>query len=138
MSDNQRRWLCKECHREWVEPRAWFVNSSPCSITGNPINSGNCSVCGSPEIIEVEFNPSVPGLDIPREEVGKSAKIITGKILEVIPSTTTNRNFSIRSNPPSTLLGDREPKDFIVPSLTLVSNNDTIKENSQYDLSDMD
>jgi hypothetical protein len=101
MSDNQRRWFCKECKREWVEPRAYYMNSAPVSITGNPLNGRNCQTCGSPEIELIEFKPPLPGLDIPRDG---SIKSIPTEILNVIPGTTTNRNFSIRTESPAPLV----------------------------------
>lgn len=101
MSDNQRRWFCKECKREWIEPRACYMNSAPLSITGNPLNGSNCQTCGSPEIELVEFKPFLPGLDIPRDGTIRSIPVQT---LDVIPGTTTNRNFSIRSEIPEVLV----------------------------------
>jgi len=62
----QRRWLCKECKREWIEPTACYVNSSPLTITGNKRND-LCPICGSGSIEYVEYTPPFPGGDIPRE-----------------------------------------------------------------------
>lgn len=94
MSNKARRWYCRECKREWIEPRECYANSSPLSITGNPLNGNNCQVCGSPEIELVEFQPEYPGLDIPRDNPNK---IIPTEIHTVIPGTTNSKNFSIRS-----------------------------------------
>lgn len=77
------------------------MNSAPLSITGNPLNGSNCQTCGSPEIELIEFKPFLPGLDIPRDGTIKS---IPTEILNVIPGTTTNRNFSIRSEIPEVLV----------------------------------
>ncbi len=38
----QKRWECRECHREWIHR------------TQGP--DGNCPACGSPEIYRVEFS----------------------------------------------------------------------------------
>lgn len=101
MSDKTQRWFCRECKREWIEPSYCYANSSQMTITGNPINGSNCPICGSPEIELVEFKPQYPGLDIPRDQVNKTIPIRT---LDVIPGTTTNKNFSIRSEPPAVLI----------------------------------
>ena len=99
--DTVRRWFCRECKREWVEPKAYYMNSAPLSITGNPLNGKNCQTCGSPEIELVEFKPPLPGLDIPRDG---SIKSIPVEVVDVIPGTTTNRNFSIRTEIPQVLI----------------------------------
>lgn len=107
MSEYQRRWLCKECKREWVEPTYHFVNSRPCSITGNP-KGDNCPVCGSPEIIEVAFRPYMPGLDIPRDGeyivLPKAAKVAT------IPGQTGNLDYKIVADTPE-LLASQVPTE---------------------------
>ena len=106
--DNHRRWYCRECKREWVEPRACYANSAPVSITGNPLNGSNCQVCGSPEIELVEYKPEYPGLDIPRDRLNK---IVPTEIVSVIPGTVTSGSYSVRNEP----LQGREAKDLIPP-----------------------
>lgn len=122
MSTVQKRWLCSECAREWLEPTACFANSSPITITGNPVNGVNCIYCGSPEIQLVEYKPELPGLDIPRD--GQN-KIIPIQVHEMIGRE------AIKSEGNPNLLG-RDAKDLIIPSL--------VKEeyNPVYDNSDMD
>ena len=96
----QRRWFCRECKREWVEPKDCYANSYPVSITGNKGNS-NCQICGSPEIELIEFKPEVPGLDLPRSE-----------------PTWSGIDFG-EGESKSVWLGSREPIDFISPALTI-------------------
>lgn len=91
--DESRRWFCRECKREWVEPKDCYANSSPVSITGNPINGSNCQYCGSPEIQLVQFKPKFPGLDIPRDG---SIKVIPSDTLQTVPGHNTSREYSIR------------------------------------------
>lgn len=138
--DNHRRWYCRECKREWVEPRACYANSTPVSITGNPLNGPNCQVCGSPEIELVEYKPNYPGLDIPRESPNK---IIESEIISVIPGTVTSQNMNFRNEP---LLG-REAKELIPPvplkllesvEDDIAAENNAARESEIYDLSDMD
>jgi len=64
----QTRWFCEDCKREWVENvSGTFVNSSPVSISGNPVGGNNCPICGSCSINIVKYNPDFPGGDIPRD-----------------------------------------------------------------------
>jgi hypothetical protein len=67
MSQKQRRWFCQECKREWIEPTACYVNSSPLTITGNKRND-LCYYCGSGSIEYVEYTPAFPGGDLPRPD----------------------------------------------------------------------
>lgn len=131
MSDSFKRWYCRECRREWIEPKACYANSAPVSITGNPLNGGNCQTCGSPEIELVEFKPTFPGLDIPRD---RPNQVIPTKIHSVIPGQTANKNFSFRTEAPKPLLG-KPAEDLIAAPLTLPEYRE---DNSVYDLSDMD
>lgn len=93
MSESQR-WYCKECHREWVEPKDCYMNSAPISITGNPLKGPNCQYCGSPEIQLIQFKPKFPGLDIPRDG---SITVIPAEVLHTVPGHNTSQNYSIRS-----------------------------------------
>lgn len=104
----QERYFCRECKREWMEPRTNFVNSSPCSITGNPIGGGNCPVCGSPEIQIVQFQPHFPGLDIPRNESGMPIPVMLkpAKPIEVIPGLVSTNNKSVHVQHNWLLTGD--------------------------------
>lgn len=89
-----RRWYCRECKREWVEPKDCYANSAPISITGNPLNGPNCQYCGSPEIQLVQFKPQYPGLDIPRDG---SIKVVPAEVIQTIPGHNTSQNYSVRS-----------------------------------------
>lgn len=140
--ETHRRWYCRECKREWLEPSACYANSAPCSITGNPINGPNCPVCGSPEIELVEYKPEFPGGDIPRDRINK---VIPQEVISVIPGNTAVNNYSIRNEP---LLG-RDAKELITTNLKLIEsrkdNNiyeigpgNEFNNNEIYDLSDMD
>lgn len=62
----QTRMFCRGCLREWIAPRASYVNSSPVTITGNPPGLPNCPICGSSDIEQVIYEPDFPGGDIPR------------------------------------------------------------------------
>lgn len=97
----QERHFCRECKREWLVPTTNYVNSSPCSITGNPINGGNCPVCGSPELEIVQYTPQYAGLDIPRDETGLPVPIgmRAQKPIEVIPSLTGTNSLNIYQTP---------------------------------------
>lgn len=101
----QERMFCRECKREWLQPRANYTNSSPCSITGNPIFGPNCPVCGSPELHLIYYNAE-PGLDIPRDEFGNPTQ--TGytppKPIEVIPGLIGTNSLNIHMKPSPLLL----------------------------------
>lgn len=125
--DLHRRWYCRECKREWLQPEACYANSAPESITGNPINGSNCIVCGSPEIELVEYKPQYPGLDIPRDQPNK---IIPSEVLSVIPGTVTTGNFSIRNEP---LLG-KEPVTTNVVPLELIEVHNAIENMNEFDI----
>lgn len=144
--ETHRRWYCRECKREWLEPRACYANSNPVSITGNPLNGPNCQVCGSPEIELVEYRPEYPGLDIPRDRINK---VIPSEIISVIPGTVAANNYNFRNEP---LLG-RDAKDLIIKNeklLKLVEVEKDIEDENEfqsneseansgiYDNSDMD
>ena len=92
--DESRRWFCRECKREWVDAKDCYANSSPVSITGNPINGSNCQYCGSPEIQLVQFKPRLPGLDIPRDG---SITVIPSDTLQTIPGRNTSQEYNIRT-----------------------------------------
>ena len=120
--DEHRRWLCKECHREWVEPTAYFANSAPVSISGNPPGL-NCQYCGSPEKELIGYKPDYPGLDIPR---AGDFKVIPTEMME----STARRFHHVEKNN----LPDDGLKDTIVPAIIIEEKrNDAI-----FDLSDMD
>lgn len=140
--DTHRRSLCKECKREWVEPTAYFMNSAPVSVTGNPKSLVNCPICGSPEVQLIEYKPDYPGLDIPREEPHR---------YKIIPFHTIGQAGDVDNRNPqiTKVLGERNPKEFIVPPLVVekpevkeakIEQSFPIKieENNPYDLSDMD
>lgn len=145
MSTLQRRWLCSECHREWIEPSAYYQNSSPLTITGNPINGVNCPICGSPEIELIEFRPALPGLDIPRDG---NVKVIPINIHETIG------RYTIKSEGNPNLLGPEArapvsdsigiPESDISEGIPdrlieeIVNEYKRDEYNPVYDLSDMD
>ena len=136
--DAHKRWLCRECHREWIEPKECFVNSAPITITGNPRNGLNCPTCGSPEIQLVEYKPTLPGLDIPRDG---DYKIIPFEVISSIPGKTgvETENLKIEAH----WLGNRDPKDWIRPAIPVISDPEEpieVKEDRSpiYDLSEMD
>lgn len=135
------------CDREWVEPKFHYINSAPVSITGNPINLPMCPICGSGEIELIEFKPFLPGMDIPR---GGEYSIIPTKIHAVIKSTTSNKDHSIRSEMPRTLVEHmrkmpdipseiKPAEDLINPPLTLPEEREANREEyDPFDLGDMD
>jgi hypothetical protein len=128
--DLHRRWFCRECKREWLQPQACYANSAPVSITGNPLNGGNCQVCGSPEIELVEYKPEWPGLDIPRDRINKT---IPSEVLQVIPGNITSNNYSIRNEP---LLG-RDARELIPANdkiLSLLEVDEDIKNENAFKL----
>jgi len=97
MSTKTKRFLCKECKREWIDPR-WsnqsggcYGNSSPVSISGNPPGK-NCPTCGSPEVELIEFTPPYPGLDITRD--GENTVIPT-ELISKIPGLTGNNEENL-------------------------------------------
>lgn len=96
-----KRSICKECKREWIDPRdsnangGCFVNSAPVSITGNPLGD-NCPTCGSPEVDEVLYKPNFPGLDIPRK--GEYIVLPKNKPLATIPGRVGSDDFKIRAD----------------------------------------
>lgn len=94
MSDEMKRWYCLECKREYVQPQDCYANSSPVSITGNPINGSNCQYCGSPEIQLIKFRPKFPGLDIPRDG---TISVIPSDTLQTVPGRNTSQEYSIRT-----------------------------------------
>lgn len=59
------RIYCRECKRERLDPKKYFVNSAPLTITGNK-RDDLCIYCGSGEIETVEYEPQFLGGDIPR------------------------------------------------------------------------
>lgn len=68
MMTKQRRMMCHECKREWIQPQTGlYMNSSPLTITGNK-RDDLCPICGSGSIEEIIFTPSFLGGDIPRNE----------------------------------------------------------------------
>lgn len=125
--ESQRRWFCRECKREWLDPQACFANSSPVSITGNPKSLMNCIVCGSPEIELREFKPDYPGLDVPRDEPHR---------YRVIPmrSESQIRGFDLRVE--DRPLKNRDPEELIKSEL--INKIVEGERSSVYDLSDMD
>lgn len=91
-----KRYHCRECHREWLDPKESratggdYVNSWPVSMTGNP-DGENCPICGSPEVEEIMYRPFMEGLDIPRiEENGKTTKDIEYERVNVLPRKRTS------------------------------------------------
>ena len=114
--ETHRRWLCKSCAREWIEPTAYFLNSAPVSISGNP-KGLNCPICGGPDIELVEYKPELPGLDIPRD----NKKVIPTEMVRLGP----NNIIHIKANP--NLI---KSEDVVIPEL--------VEQDSIYDLSDMD
>jgi len=145
MSDYTRRWLCKECKREWVEPTYHYVNSAPCSITGNP-KGNNCPVCGSPEIAEIAFKPWMPGLDIPRDE-GNYIELPRNPTLATIPGQVSTGDLNIKADSPTEIkipapiseLVASEETQLLAAKITMENNiiHDNVGEGI-YDLSDMD
>lgn len=136
--DIHRRWLCSECHREWIEPKECFANSAPVTITGNPRNSANCPVCGSPEIQLVEYKPFLPGLDIPRDG---NYKVIPFEVINSIPGKTTTDSEQLKVE--GHWLGNRDPEDLIRPSIPVITDPDQPidvkpERSSIYDLTEMD
>lgn len=95
------RHFCRECKREWLVPTANYANSSPCSITGNPINGDNCPYCGSPELEIVWYDPPYTGLDIPRDNLGMPIPMgmRPPKPIEVVPGLVGTSSLSIRTEP---------------------------------------
>lgn len=127
----QVRSFCRECKREWLNHTA--ANSSPVSITGNPLSGDNCPVCGSPEIELVSYD-NVPGLDIPRD--GKRVILPNQETVESI-----GRHL-IRSDIPKVLLAAQETVASNSVIRDLVVKEEEIKKEEEYnpiyDLSDMD
>jgi len=75
MASKQRRILCHECKREFIEPRTGiYTNSAPLSITGNK-RDDLCPICGSGSIEEIIFTPAFAGGDIPRDQQIQPIKI---------------------------------------------------------------
>lgn len=141
----QRRWLCKECKREWHDVHqtnanyGQYFNSSPCSITGNPPGS-NCPVCGSPEIIEVIYTPHLPGLDIPRHQ---PLEIVPqGKVVASIPGLTGHTHFTMREDTPKEfkILADTPLPAAVAATVAEKEAKESDDEpvSSIYDISDMD
>jgi len=138
-----KRWFCRECKREWVDPKwsndtgGMYANSSPYI----PFTGKNCQVCGSPEIELIEYTPPYPGLDIPREG---SFERIPVEINSEIKGLTTNQDSNIIT--PQNHLGvPNIPLPVIESSPTEEQINlrnqaivETIEKNGIYDLSDMD
>lgn len=115
-----RRSFCNECKREWITPEYNYVNSAPCSISGNPLNGGNCPICGSPEITDVYFDPSFPGLDIPRDSNGipvPHMSFAKPKPIEMIPGLSSNP-LIIRQE----------------PSILLLQNTPTLPDRVEYNI----
>ena len=135
MTDYQRRWMCRECKREWVEPTYHFVNSAPCSITGNP-KGVNCPVCGSPEIQEVLFKPYFPGLDIDRENASSFTVLPKNPVITSVPSLTNDQTLNIKADPLEFPPPISQEEPTIEDQIAAVKV--TIESNPIYDLSDMD
>jgi hypothetical protein len=129
----QRRWLCKECKREWHDiyqtnaNYGQYFNSSPCSITGNPPGS-NCPVCGSPEIVEVIYTPPYPGLDIPRDQ--PLEVIPQGKVVASIPGLTGHTNFTMREDTPKEF---KIKSDTPLPARVAVADTPKVLSDEEYD-----
>lgn len=105
----QERMYCRECKREWVEPRANYMNNKPCSITGNPIGGNNCPVCGSPELELVRYDSPFPGGDIPREGVNQ-VKLIQAPA-EIIPGLVHMNSYSVKVHENWLLTGGAAKKE---------------------------
>ena len=132
--DIHKRYLCRECKREWIDPTYWYANSSPVTISGNPKSIKNCPICGSPEVDLVEYKPSEPGLDIPRDS--SDLKIVSVEIVSQIETTDRHRNEAVK------VFGDRKPHEMIIPPVIAAEERKNvallIENDSVYDLSEMD
>ncbi len=146
MSTKAKRYLCKECHREWIDPR-WsnltggsYANSSPCTITGNPLGM-NCPVCGSPEFELIEFSPQYPGLDIPREGEIKVIPVDTISTIPGLTGNTTEVHQQINRHQMAKLTSDYTPmevREQIPLAIIKKDIEDQVERGSIYDNSDMD
>jgi hypothetical protein len=132
----QRRFLCKECHREFLRLSEYYVNSSPVTITGNPVTSPNCPTCGSPEVIYLEFKPLLPGLDIPRENLNELKQIHLEQTSKTPGLTGYHATYSEVENPVRAHFGNRQPEDLIPQNKIILEQIE--KETGVFDNSDMD
>jgi hypothetical protein len=78
MMPQQRRWICRECSREWV-----FSNTA----------NDNCPGCGSPEVEQITFNglfdsKTPPDVFRGKDEVNRDAFV---GFVEVTPPPTALR-----------------------------------------------
>lgn len=60
MATDQRRWLCRDCHREWLDVSETAMGCEPWTP------DKGCPRCRSAAIEERRFQPTFPGGDIPR------------------------------------------------------------------------
>lgn len=140
MSSRTTRWYCRECKREWVDPRqsnetgGLYINNYPVSITGNPPGK-NCPTCGSPEIELIQFAPPYPGLDIPREEI-QALKRIPVEVIDTVPSLVNSQSASMQVHKIPEMISKSEP--------TIEDRNAAVRATMEetrspiYDLTDMD
>jgi len=129
MAGKQRRILCKECHREWIEPRTgMYQNSAPLSITGNK-RDDLCPICGSGSIEEVIFTPFFAGGDIPRDQ-------------QIVPETLIHAARLAEIEKEAEEINKQVAPGFIANNLiaNMIKETETNKEeyNPVFDLSDMD
>lgn len=127
-----RRWYCRECKRERLRPEGGIAGGT-ITMTGNPDNGKNCIYCGSPEIELIEYKPMLPGLDIPREQLGNLKRIHTETDV-AIPGLVSTKEYTMVTEKKGPL--GRPAEDLITTPLTLPEIRE--ERNSIYDLSDMD
>jgi hypothetical protein len=93
----QTRLFCYDCKREWLEPHANYVNSAPCSVSGNPPHMNNCPICGSSDVRIIQYN-SEPGLDIPRDSNGNPIPLGFTRPEPIAPQVRIESNFFVLNN----------------------------------------
>ena len=137
------RTICKECKRQWLTPSANFVNSAKVSISGNR-REDLCDYCGSSEIELVEYSPPFLGGDYPYPEAIPIPNLSKIKDLGEAydPSKVPQHAPGFIASSLPTLLGLNETIGYSEPKGSVKDIEQIItislKDNSIYDLSDMD
>lgn len=99
----QTRWVCGECHREWLHARESFGN------VGKPWDEQNCPVCGSQQLSRVTFK-GIFDRETPAEELARLLTVTTDdQLLQEAERRATRPAIHEGSAPPVPLGLEPDP-----------------------------